>query len=341
MHNSIHEQAALEIVQVSVADVELQIIGLPITMALTYAALQTHVPLYNPKGSSSLFEIGTNLHVGDFKRDARSDPRCVMDVLQAELSVQIFADSAMRSRIPVTKTTSSKQAYKFQQEHSLLPLELYVILYGRPSQFENVGKFAARCNLFLQHPVHCDRNVLYKNPHCLTPRQDETIFTYDLRHETSSSDYNSDVPSNPIDLFTDGEDRARLEETDSPSDLRTTMYKHQKQALTFMLQREEGWGLEGQRRDVWKSDLVAGRQTYINTITGRRQYKPPPSFRGGLLIDAPGLGKSLSIIALIAAGRAKNAPSTTLLVVPKSCKQTVFWLECWPADMSSDTNLEG
>ena len=296
-------------------------------MALTYATLETHVPLYNPKGSSSLFEVSTNKHVGDFKRDARRDPICVMGVLQAELSVQIFADCTMRPPIPTSKNASSKSPCKSQQGDSRLPLELYVILYGRPSQFEDVGEFAARCNLFLQHPVHCDRNVLYKNPHCLTPRYDETTFTYDLGKPAFSSDYSSDTLSNPIDLFTTGEDRARLEEADAPNDLHTTLYKHQKQALTFMLEREEGWGLDGPRRDVWKSDLVAGRLTYINTITGRRQYKPPPSFRGGLLIDAPGLGKSLSIIALIAAGRAKNARSTTLLVVPKSCKQAVFCLE--------------
>ena len=298
-------------------------------MVPAYAALQTHISLYNPKDSTSFFEISTDKHVGDFGPRARS----VMNVLQNELSVQIFADSTLRPPVPDTGTGFSKRFYKSQQEDSRLPLELYVILYGRPSQFENVGKFAARCNLFLQHPVRCNRNVLYKNPHCLTPRHHEMSFTYDLAYTTFSSDYNSDTLSNPIDLFTDGEDRARLEEADSPNDLHTTLYTHQKQALTFMLQREEGWGLDGHRKDVWKSDLVAGRLRYTNTITGQRQYKPPPSFRGGLLMDAPGLGKSLSVIALIAAGRAKNAGSTTLLVVPKSCKQAVFCLRCGPADI--------
>ena len=321
----------------SVANVESQIIGLETTMVPAYSALQTHVSLYNPKDSTSFFEIGTDKHVGDFAPRSRS----VLNVLETELSVQIFADSTLRPPIPNNKTGFSKQCYKSKQEDSRLPLELYVILYGRPSQFENVGKFAARCKLFLQHPVHCDRNVLYKNPHCLTPGHNEIFFTHDLAYTTLSSDYNSDTPSNPIDLFTDGEDRAGLEEADSPTDLHTILYKHQKQALTFMLQREEGWGLDGNRRDVWKSDLVAGRLTYTNTITGQRQYKPPPSFRGGLLIDAPGLGKSLSVIALIAAGRAKSAGSTTLLVVPKSCKQAVFCLNCGQADICSDTNLEG
>ncbi|KAL8784379.1 MAG: hypothetical protein Q9195_009075 [Heterodermia aff. obscurata] len=309
------------------------IVGLQTTVVLTDTALQTHIPLYNPKDSSSLFEISTDKHVADLGRYARR----VMDVLQAELSVQIFADCTIRAPIPSTKTGFSKQPCKPQRGDSRLPSEVYVVLYGRPCQFENVGKFAGACNLFLQHPVHCDRNVPYRNPHCLSPRHDETTLTYDLG-VTFSSDHYSDTPSNPIDLFTDGEDRARLEEADSPNDLHTTLYKHQKQALTFMLQREEGWSLDGPRKDVWKSDLVAGRLTYINTITGWRRYKPPPSFRGGLLIDAPGLGKSLSIIALVAAGRAQNAGSTTLLVVPKSLIPT--WKDELQKHLRSDSTLK-
>ena len=54
----------------------------------------------------------------------------------------------------------------------------------------------------------------------------------------------------------------------------------------------------------------------------------PDQFRGGLLIDAPGLGKSLIILALNvsdAESQEQNVPerappSTTLPVVPKTCE---------------------
>ena len=155
------------------------------------------------------------------------------------------------------------------------------------------------------------------------------MFTYDMTSGLATTDVPTHSLANPIDLFADTTEQEGLEEADSPFDLRTQLYKHQKQALTFMLQRERGWALDGHHRDIWKSECeVTGRLTYINIITGRRNNQPPPPFRGGLLIDAPGLGKSLSIIALIAAhrrntsddGHGKGANSTTLLIVPKTRK---------------------
>lgn len=78
---------------------------------------------------------------------------------------------------------------------------------------------------------------------------------------------------------------------------------------------------------------------YTNTITNQQQSSPPPEFRGGLLADQMGLGKSLSMISLIAAHPAgsldlktftdcdpKQMPvKATLLVVPFSCKGSYLW----------------
>jgi hypothetical protein len=74
-------------------------------------------------------------------------------------------------------------------------------------------------------------------------------------------------------------------------------------------------------------------ERYCNNITGSSQRSCPPEFRGGVLADQMGLGKSLTMISLIAAdfGSLSEAPSTpispsrsfkpgdaTLLVVPLS-----------------------
>lgn len=121
-----------------------------------------------------------------------------------------------------------------------------------------------------------------------------------------------------------------FKDTDTPKALSTELYKHQKQALTFMTQRERGWALDGSRKDIWKQERDdSGRIWYHNIISGMKQARPPPQLRGGLLIDAPGLGKSLSILALIASGvehrRQCDADdeflSTTLVVVPKTRKE--------------------
>jgi SWI/SNF-related matrix-associated actin-dependent regulator of chromatin subfamily A3 len=75
---------------------------------------------------------------------------------------------------------------------------------------------------------------------------------------------------------------------------------------------------------------------YMNNITNTSQLWEPNPFRGGILADFMGLGKSCSMIALIASDFPNDAlprfvPSpvtlrampnvpTTLLVVPLPCK---------------------
>ena len=249
-------------------------------------------------------------------------------MLQTELSLQLVVDQSVRHRTQVLSEVP-KVSKRVARGQTKFCVELYIVLYGPPSVFENVGIFTAKCNLFLQHPRYCDRNVPYRNPQCLSRREDEIMFTYDMTCGLPTNDVLTHSLANPIDLFADITEQEGLEEADSPLDLRTQLYKHQKQALTFMLQREGGWALDGHHRDIWKAEReVTGRLTYINIITSRRKNQPPPPFHGGLLIDAPGLGKSLSIIALIAAhrrntndvGHEKGANSTTLLIVPKTCK---------------------
>lgn len=76
---------------------------------------------------------------------------------------------------------------------------------------------------------------------------------------------------------------------------------------------------------------------YINNVTGESQSCPPPNFRGGILADAMGLGKTLTMLALITSDTLSHAGSsgfdtvgptrsstsypivrTTLIVVPLS-----------------------
>ncbi|KAL8824558.1 MAG: hypothetical protein Q9191_004973 [Dirinaria sp. TL-2023a] len=253
----------------------------------------------------------------------------VLSVLQRELSLQIYADYARSLEL-----RSSNQPSKRRQNNATDPtkpsLELSIILYGRPALFEAVGQFAARCNMYLQHPNHCDRNVLYMNPHCLSSPKEIRIMTHDLDADLAGfANQNTQFPANPIDLFTDTNHQEELAESGTPCALRTALYKHQKQALTFMMDRETGWSFDGRHRDIWREEKDSqGRAIYVNTITGHKQLRSPAEFRGGLLIDAPGLGKSLSIIALIATDMQEpgepneklDTATKTLLIVPKSCK---------------------
>ncbi|KAJ0423597.1 SNF2 family N-terminal domain-containing protein [Aspergillus carlsbadensis] len=180
----------------------------------------------------------------------------------------------------------------------LVSLKLNVIVYGPVDLFEDIGDFIQENGYYLQEPSHCDRNVPYRNPHCMSGDDDEVPFTFDL--ERREDDF---VPAKVPDLLFGLETCEVLPEDYDPPGLATSLYSHQKQALTFMKRRENGWLLQHPGSDVWSSEISAtGERNYINNITGDLVHHRPPVFRGGILADDMGLGKTLTMIALIASG---------------------------------------
>ena len=308
----------------SLADLIFQIVDLVFTISKSYSICKTPIPLEILEDSCTLIDTNSKSSFGVLDRNGRK----ILDVLQKEVSVQLFADILGSSAISSRTTTQLRSSTKAQKLAST-PV-LCVTLYGRQSLFEPVGLFAARCKLYLQHPRNCDKNVQYRNPHCLSSKTSDILHTYNLGDALHPDrGHASELSINPIDLLADAAGQEILVDTDSPQALRTTLYKHQKQALTFMMQRERGWAIDGHRKDLWTAQEDSyGRMLYSNTISGQKQTRPPQEFRGGLLIDAPGLGKSLSIISLIASdyeGTAQNrcreaSSSRTLLIVPKTRK---------------------
>ena len=250
----------------------------------------------------------------------------ILSVLSQDLSVQIFGDY---STSPPTKSCRDRSSVSNKKAKYLL-IDLNAILYGPPNLFELVGLFARKCRIYLQHPRHCDREAPYRNPQCLSLESDGPSLSTSTVKGQLEMDYPnfSDATSNPIDIFLDMGYQEQLSEAAVPCSVGTTMYSHQRKALTFMMDREAGWALDGNSKDIWRAQLNSqGKITYYNNITCQKQTQRPEEFRGGLLIDAPGLGKSLSIIALIAAdldrfGQESKDEFKTLLVVPKSLLQT-------------------
>lgn len=276
--------------------------------------------------SGILREIETNSVLGEMDSNGRK----IIQVLGKAVTIQLFADFNT-SRADESKKNMGRSHDKSRISTSPLSLELFATMYGPTTLFEAVGAFAARCHLYLQHPRHCNWNVPYRNPHCLSPEEGSRImYTFDLDATTELfSSPSQGIPSNPIDIFADAAEQDTLSHAYAPLYLSTELYKHQKQALTFMMQRERGWAMDGHHRDIWTEGHDSfGRSVYQNLISGMRQTSRPDQFRGGLLVDAPGLGKSLSILALILSdaeseGQSSSefaSSSTTLLVVPKTCE---------------------
>ena len=282
------------------------------------------IPLDLLEDSCTLIDTKSRKAFGVLDRNGRK----VLEVLRKELTLELYSDRSSSSDNLQKKCAHSRNRRNSKRTNPIMAL--YIVLYGVPTLFDPVGHFTNSCKLFLQHPRYCSKNVPYRNPHCLSPPEGDNPYTNDIINTSYLDDcHNLELSANPIDLLADATDQEALMGTESPQALQTVLYEHQKQALTFMIQREGGWAMDGHHRDMWKEQKDAfGRVSYLNTITGQKQTLAPQQFRGGLLIDAPGLGKSLSIIALIASNSEMKAHSlckeaflpTTLLIVPKTCK---------------------
>ncbi|GAB1316916.1 alpha-1,6-mannosyltransferase [Madurella fahalii] len=180
------------------------------------------------------------------------------------------------------------------------PCSLDIVLYGPMSLFEDIGSYLQDYDIYLQDPVDCKRHVLYCNPHRLPPLDPTAkAFTSDLATLGMHRQEMDDVGARPdlLDILNSQED---LLEARQPPSVKTVLAKHQKQALTFMLDRECGWAWDGSRPDIWEAQEIGQHQYFINRISDTIQENPPPQFYGGIIADPMGLGKTLAMIALVA-----------------------------------------
>ena len=108
-----------------------------------------------------------------------------------------------------------------ERDYELL---LYVVIYGPCEQSEAVSNFVSACELYLQDPLHCDRNVVYQNPHLLSRADQEPLMTFAL--------YPSGIPLY-VEEFTASQDplsllrsERTLPETIAPAPIATPLYRY-------------------------------------------------------------------------------------------------------------------
>ncbi|PQE30182.1 hypothetical protein CJF32_00003613 [Rutstroemia sp. NJR-2017a WRK4] len=98
-----------------------------------------------------------------------------------------------------------------------------VILYGPKSISDDVGSWLAYYGLFLQDPLHCDRNVLYHNPHVLYEDTHEPVMTFSFKSHVPSVHMETlkVVPN----LFALLNQERNLPEAEQPSLIGTPLHK--------------------------------------------------------------------------------------------------------------------
>lgn len=203
---------------------------------------------------------------------------------------------------PHPKKPGEEPGQPTSQSHAL-----DVVMYGPKRYAKNVGALLQKHNLKLLSPYLVQKGIQVYNPHnapyCPPPPK-----VYPTNSHGSfvgiANRTVEEIRSEVMGVFDSLRRNEDLPVMDPGPSIVTPLLKHQRQGLFFMVMREKT--LQEQDKEeamvsFWKTKMNArGERLYSNAITGQEQNLPPPDTRGGILADMMGLGKTLSILSLVA-----------------------------------------
>lgn len=178
-------------------------------------------------------------------------------------------------------------------------------VYGPKKHAIQIGRHLAQKQLWLRTPLFVENGTELYNPHVLerpaqpAPRLMASYSSQPPGPVRTTEDIRNDV----LGMFDSLEQSENLPEMQPNQRIITDLLKHQKQGLHFMTAKEKERVFSADEKgnsSLWRLNIVAGSRTYVNVITGQEERNSPPQVLGGILADMMGLGKTLSILSLVA-----------------------------------------
>jgi SWI/SNF-related matrix-associated actin-dependent regulator of chromatin subfamily A3 len=179
-------------------------------------------------------------------------------------------------------------------------VRVQINIYGPWSIAGDIGKELSDQKIYLQRPVYVRNSATYDNPHVLTLEGYQCSSTdIDLPTEDTSKEKatTETLKSTIKDVYSSLTRDQSLRGLEGDERLKTSLLLHQKTALAFMTQRENGPIPDEYK--LWKPTETEGMICYRHAVTNTRSMIEPIETGGGILADEMGMGKSLSILALI------------------------------------------
>ncbi|KAF9773353.1 hypothetical protein IL306_008859 [Fusarium sp. DS 682] len=178
-------------------------------------------------------------------------------------------------------------------------------IYGRRSLASHIGRILSDGKLWLQRSIHGRHDTVYENPHFLniiiqdTESEEVQNTQLEVNDGTQKRKSKEDQLRKMVEeVYKTVENNRELEMVEGGARVTRELLRHQKEALGFMLERESGHINEKYR--LWEElEHGDGKIQYRHRITKRRRDIRPEERGGGILADDMGMGKSLSILALV------------------------------------------
>ncbi|OCB87871.1 hypothetical protein A7U60_g5006 [Sanghuangporus baumii] len=198
----------------------------------------------------------------------------------------------------------------------ILPLQM--LIHTPNGNIPIVSRYLQQSGLLLDHPSSIWdparlQQLLYLNPHNPPPGGHARNFNIGPSRygQAGPNRWNSpavsgksvEVQRSQVDeVFKTMRSGDDLEETDPGPNIATTLYPHQKKALTFLLERErEIQGPDGKSSSLWQLQTSPhySSKSWVNLVTRKEVFTEPTECKGALLADDMGLGKTITCLALI------------------------------------------
>lgn len=221
--------------------------------------------------------------------------RCRDILLALHQEASAIFEFCINKHVQVVRYAATAKGRKTESRRA----SLNVTIYGPREAAEEVGSWLDEVDLYLQIPSRCKHNMPYYNPHAMTANIDNATMTFDLTFSDDSSKSQVGIGAIGIQSCQNRD----WPEARQPAGIKSCLYRHQLQALSFLQARELGWDLDDDRatNDLWRREINQfGRDVYTLPLSQHSQFRTPTEFRGGILADEMGLGKTCTMLALIA-----------------------------------------
>lgn len=181
-------------------------------------------------------------------------------------------------------------------------------LYGLRKDADIVGRHLGQNNVWLGTPNSVEQGVPVFNPHAERRRAQASFLPAVAARGRSGVSYEirtaEEVNDAVMKMFDQLQSAENLPEMDPPPIISTRLLRHQRQGLWYMTEKEKPRKFGPKEEDnnsLWRIDYRPnGTKKYREIISGLVLDEEPPQSLGGLLADMMGLGKTLSILSLVA-----------------------------------------
>lgn len=215
-------------------------------------------------------------------------------------------DGLEKLRVQGRLTNRRKKPSEWPHQPCSDTVPISMNIYGLRRDAVKIGRLFGQKNIWFGPPLASEAGYPYENPQ--PHRNGIKMPGKDIRGRPVLADSRTveEASAMVTRLFDHGSSAAsELKPTSPPATVLTNLMPHQKQGLTFMLEREKPrtFGAEeGQNSSLWRKRINGiGGITYEEVVSGISVKNEPQEVLGGLLGDDMGLGKTIQTLSLLAA----------------------------------------